>query len=166
MPPITVAGTTASGGGWLLGVTTASNPAANARRLVSTPTPAARTVSSNAARGKGRAADPASAPNNAAEITAPLRSASACMSADRNRRAAVCAAATTPAESARPSPGLAFSVTASARWVEAISVVRSGETSPRMMARPASIISAATTTSTSPGTGISDSTGAGPAAGG
>jgi hypothetical protein len=38
-------------------------------------------------------------------------------------------------------------------------VVRSGVTKPRWIARPASINSAPSTTSTSPGTAISDSTG-------
>jgi hypothetical protein len=47
------------------------------------------------------------------------------------------------------------------RWLEASSVVRSGVTSPRCTARPASISSEAITTSTSPGTGISASTGSG-----
>ena len=61
--------------------------------------------------------------------------------------------------SAVPSPGAIFSTIDSDRWVEAISTVRSGVTRPRWMARPASIHSAAITTSTSPGTGISDSTG-------
>ena len=46
-----------------------------------------------------------------------------------------------------------------------MNTVRSGETSPRWIARPASIISAAITTSTSPGTGISDSTAVRPAEG-
>ena len=62
-----------------------------------------------------------------------------------------------------PSPGTCFSDTAKARWVEAIKVVRSGVTSPRWMARPASMNSAPMTTSTSPGTAISDSTGRRPA---
>ncbi len=53
-----------------------------------------------------------------------------------------------------PLPGRSFSCTAKARWVEAITVVRSGVTSPRMMERPASIHSAASTTSTSPGVGM------------
>ena len=45
-------------------------------------------------------------------------------------------------------------------------MVRSGVTKPRCMARPASISSEAMTTSTSPGTGISASTGSAPAPGG
>ena len=63
-----------------------------------------------------------------------------------------------------PSPGTIFSDTASARWVEAISVVRSGVTNPRRMARPASIISAAIITSTSPAAGFSANTGTRPSA--
>ncbi len=55
-----------------------------------------------------------------------------------------------------PLPGTTFSMTASVRCVEVISVVRSGDTKPRWMARPASISSAASTMSTSPGVGISD----------
>ena len=58
-----------------------------------------------------------------------------------------------------PSPGTDFSDTASARCEDAINTVRPGVTSPRWMARPASIISAPITTSTSPGAGISASTG-------
>ncbi len=49
--------------------------------------------------------------------------------------------------------GTDFSETASARCDEAISVVRSGVTSPRWMARPASMNSAPITMSTSPGRG-------------
>ena len=120
-------------------------------------------VSSNAARAKGSAPDAASAPNSAAEITLPARSASACMSACTKRFAAAPAAASTGAGSAMPSPGLIFSTIASERCEEASSTVRSGVTSPRCTARPASISSAAITTSTSPGTGISDSTGCRPA---
>ena len=48
------------------------------------------------------------------------------------------------------------------RWVEAMKVVRSGVTSPRCSARPASISSEAITTSSSPGTGASASTGCAP----
>ena len=69
-------------------------------------------------------------------------------------------------ESAMPSPGAVFSRMPSARCEEAISVVRSGETRPRWMARPASISSAAMTMSTSPGAGIIDSTGVRPATAG
>ncbi len=69
------------------------------------------------------------------------------------------------AESPVASPGAVFSMIPSARWEDAISVVRSGETSPRWIARPASISSAAITTSTSPGTGIMASTGVRPEAG-
>ena len=58
-----------------------------------------------------------------------------------------------------PSPGAIFSDTASARWVEVISTVRSGVTKPRMIERPASIISAVIITSTSPAEGISENTG-------
>ncbi len=45
------------------------------------------------------------------------------------------------------------------RCVEAIKVVRSGVTRPRITARPASISSAAITMSTSPGEGIRANTG-------
>ncbi len=55
-----------------------------------------------------------------------------------------------------------FSVMAKTRCVEATSVVRSGVTMPRWMARPASISSEQTTTSTSPGTGMRASTGSRP----
>ena len=74
-------------------------------------------------------------------------------------------AAKTSASRARPSPGTVFSETAWVRWVEAISVVRSGVTKPRITARPASISSAATRMSTSPGAGASANTGVRPAAG-
>ena len=76
-----------------------------------------------------------------------------------NLCAAISAAAITSSEDAMPSPGTIFSDTASARWVEAINVVRSGVTKPRMIERPASIISAAIMISTSPGAGISEKTG-------
>ena len=59
--------------------------------------------------------------------------------------------------SALPSPGTIFSDTASMRWVDAISVVRSGVTKPRRIARPASASSAAIRMSTSPGDGLRDS---------
>ena len=48
------------------------------------------------------------------------------------------------------------------RWVEAISVVRSGLTKPFSIARPASISSEATITSTLPGLGVSERTGSFP----
>ena len=81
------------------------------------------------------------------------------------RRAATSAAAATSSEDAMPSPGTVFSLTASARCVDATSTVRSGVTKPRRIARPASIISAATSTSTSPAAGISAKTGSRPVAG-
>jgi hypothetical protein len=74
-------------------------------------------------------------------------------------RAAISAAAFTSSLEAMPSPGAIFSETASARWLEVISTVRSGVTKPRMMARPASIISAVIMMSTSPAAGISEKTG-------
>ena len=80
------------------------------------------------------------------------------MSNITSRRAAISAAAITSSVDAMPSPGTVFSETASARCDEAISVVRSGVTKPRRMARPASIISAATRMSTSPAAGISEKT--------
>ena len=122
--------------------------------------PPARTALSNAARSNGRTAAPASAPNIAAEITLPLDFASASMSNAITRFAAKSAAIETAPGSATPSPGVCFSATANARWVEAINVVRSGVTSPRIIERPASINSAASTTSTSPGAGINANTGA------
>ena len=76
--------------------------------------------------------------------------------------AAKSAAIETTAGSATPSPGVCFSATAKARWVEAISVVRSGVTNPRIIERPASINSDARTTSTSPGAGIKANTGCAP----
>ena len=82
-----------------------------------------------------------------------------------NRLAINPAAAMTSSELAIPLPGSIFSDTAKARWVEAISVVRSGVTNPRIMARPASIISAAIMMSTSPAAGISEKIGTPPEAG-
>ena len=87
-------------------------------------------------------------------MTEPCPTASASKSAMIRRRAAISAAATTSGEEAMPSPGTVFSLTARARWVEVMSVVRSGVTKPRMMARPASIISAVIMMSTSPAAGI------------
>ena len=80
-------------------------------------------------------------------------------SAAIRRRAATSAAANTSSEEAIPSPGTIFSLTASARWVEVMSTVRSGVTNPRRMARPASIISAVIMMSTSPAAGISEKIG-------
>ena len=140
-------------------VTTRSKPAANARRLGSIPMPAARMVASYASRGNGSAPLPAIAPNKTAEMALPVFSARSAMSKATKRFAAVSAASKTLLESLMPSPGTNFSCTANERCDEAISVVLSGVTRPRWMARPASISSAPTTTSTSPGTGISDSTG-------
>jgi len=68
--------------------------------------------------------------------------------------------------SAVASPGFSFSATAYRRWVEAIKVVRSGVTRPCWIERPASISSAASTTSTSPWAGISDRIGVRPSLGG
>ena len=79
-------------------------------------------------------------------------------------RAASRQPASSAAASARPSASAIFSVMAKTRWVEAISSVRSGVTKPRSTARAASISSEASTTSTSPGTGIRASTGSRPAA--
>jgi hypothetical protein len=64
-----------------------------------------------------------------------------------------------------PLPGTTFSITAGVRCVDEIRVVRSGVTKPRWIARPASISSAASTISTSPGAGMSDSTGVPPRSG-
>ena len=144
---------------WRRSASVASAAAAKARKLASTPLPPARIASSKAARGNGSAPEPASAPKSEAEITEPFSIAMRSMSNITSRSAAICAAASTSSEEAMPSPGTIFSLTASARWVEAISVVRSGVTKPRMMARPASIISAAISTSTSPGAGASENTG-------
>ena len=84
------------------------------------------------------------------------------MSKDIVRLAATSAASVTTSGSPIPSPGFSFSATAKERWVEAISTVLSGVTRPRSIERPASINSAASTMSTSPGDGISDRTGATP----
>ena len=98
-------------------------------------------------------------------MTDPTPTASASKSAAINRCAATSAAAITSALDAMPSPGTIFSLTASARWVEVISVVRSGVTKPRMIDRPASIISAVIMMSTSPAAGIRLNTGIRPDAG-
>ena len=81
------------------------------------------------------------------------------MSKAMKRFEALSAAARTFSDEARPSPGSIFSDTAAMRCDEAISVVRSGVTKPRMMARPASISSAAISMSTSPCAGDSAKTG-------
>ncbi len=145
---------------------TASAPAENAARLGPTPLPPARIVASNDSAGNGNAPDAASAPNRLAEMTLPLASARRCRSCAMKRFALARAIAVTFAESAMPSPGAIFSRMPSARCEEAISVVRSGVTSPRWIARPASISSAAMTISTSPGAGIIASTGVRPVAAG
>ena len=92
-------------------------------------------------------------------MTVPFSTAIRFMSNRMSLWAAISAAAATSSELAIPSPGTVFSETAKARCDEAISVVRSGVTNPRMMARPASIISAAIRISTSPAAGISENTG-------
>ena len=116
-------------------------------------------------RGNGSTPAPASAPNSAAEITLPFASAMRlhveaddALGRDARRRRP------RPPGSAMPLPGRSFSTTAKARCVEAISVVRSGVTRPRSMERPASMNSAASTTSTSPGVGIRAKTGRRPVA--
>ncbi len=81
------------------------------------------------------------------------------MSKAMKRFEAARAASMTLAEEARPSPGSIFSDTAEMRCEEAISVVRSAVTKPRMTARPASISSAAIRMSTSPCDGDSAKTG-------
>ena len=100
---------------------------------------------------------------HAAEMTLPSDFAIASMSNAITRLAANSVAIETAPGSPTPSPGVCFSATAKARCVEAISVVRSGVTSPRSTDRPASINSAAITTSTSPGVGINANTGCAPA---
>lgn len=72
------------------------------------------------------------------------------MSKAMKRFDAASAASATLGDDARPSPGSIFSDTAAMRCEEAMSVVRSGVTKPRMTARPASISSAAIRMSTSP----------------
>src|SRR5262249_29618507 len=139
-------------------------PAANAARLLLTPTWPRRIAASNAVRGKGSAPDPASAPNSTALNTLPVASASAAMSNATSARAASRQAASSAAGAPPASASAVFSVMANTRWVEAISKVFSGETKPRSTARAASISSEASTTSTSPGTGISASTGSRPSA--
>ena len=139
--------------------TTAPNPAENARKLASAPRPPAVIAASNAPRGKGSVPDAAKAPSRLAEITDPAFTASASKSAFSTARAAISAAASTSSALAIPSPGAIFSDTASIRWVEVISTVRSGVTKPRMIARPASISSAVIMMSTSPAAGISENTG-------
>ena len=85
----------------------------------------------------------------------PFSAAIFSMSKAMKRFEARSAVAATFSDEARPSPGSIFSETAAMRCDEAISVVRSGVTKPRMMARPASISSAAIRMSTSPGDGDS-----------
>ena len=92
--------------------------------------------------------------------------ASVSMSKAMTRFAATPAASTITFGSMVASPGFSFSATEYKRWVEAIRVERSGVTRPRKMERPASASSAASTTSTSPGAGISDRIGARPPFGG
>ena len=86
------------------------------------------------------------------------------MSAATTCRAAERHASSNAGASTRPSPIAIFSVIAKTRCVENTKVLRSGETRPRWIARPASISSEAITKSTSPGAGISASTGSCPAA--
>jgi hypothetical protein len=74
-------------------------------------------------------------------------------------RAALRQASISAVSSTRPSVNAVFSVMEKTRLVEVRSVVRSGVTSPRWIARPASISSEATTMSTSPGIGINAITG-------
>ncbi|MNL37560.1 hypothetical protein D3C87_1597130 [compost metagenome] len=73
--------------------------------------------------------------------------------------------ASTASLSATPLPGTIFSSTEKVRWLLAITVVRSGVTKPRCTARPASMSSAAISTSTSPGTAICAITGRRPGVG-
>ena len=121
-------------------------------------------VAWNCSRVNGSAPVAHSAPNSTALSTLPCASAVAAMSKPTNRCAAAFTCASNAAASARPSPIAVFSAMAYTRWVDATSVVRSGVTRPRCSARAASISSLASTTSTSPGNGISASTGAAPAA--
>ena len=142
----------------------ASNPAPNAAMLELTPTPPRRIAASNAMRWNGSAPEPASAPNSTALSTLPVASAIPAMSKATSARAASRHAESSAASSARPSASAIFSVIANTRCVEVMSSVRSGVTKPRSTARAASISSEASTTSTSPGIGTSDSTGSRPAA--
>ena len=123
-------------------------------------------MASKLSRVNGKVPDAANAPNRHAEMTLLLLLATASISKAITRFAATPAASTTVFGSAVASPGFSFSATAYKRWVEAIKVVRSGVTRPRRMERPASISSAASTTSTSPSAGISDRIGVRSALGG
>ena len=106
--------------------------------------------------------EPASAPNRLAEMTLPLRAAMLSMS-KATRRCEACAG------NVEHFGGIGDAVARRHLLAHRIgamrqrrsSVVRSGVTSPRMMARPASMSSAAMTISTSPGAGISERPGCG-----
>ncbi|MHC2281384.1 hypothetical protein ACVME8_008027 [Bradyrhizobium diazoefficiens] len=99
-------------------------------------------------------------------MTLPCAIASAFRSKMISVLAAIPMAPVTAPPSAMPLPGAIFSPIAKDRWLDAISVVRSGVTRPRRIDRPASMNSAAITTSTSPGVGISDRIGLRPSSGG
>ena len=136
-----------------------SNATSKAASDASNPRPPRRTVLRNSSTAKGNTSAPAIAPNRLAEIIVPALTAIRSISKAITRLALLVAARCTSVSSAMPFPGTAFSTSASARCDDAISTVRSGETKPRMMARPASIHSAATTMSTSASTGLRAKTG-------
>ena len=119
----------------------ASKPAVNAARLAWMPFPPRLIALSNAWRGNGSTPAPAVAPNSTALMTLPVASAIAAMSKACITFAAVPHASISLSGSTRPSAIAIFSVIANTRLVEAISVVRSGVISPRLIAGPASISS-------------------------
>ena len=141
-----------------------ANAEPKAFKLGFKPTPPRSMVDSNCVRLNGSTPDPANAPKSTALITLPEASAACAMSKRMKRLAALLVCASSCALSTRPSPSALFSAIEYTRCVDAMSVVRSLVTRPRCTARPASISSDASTTSTSPGNGISASTGRPPSA--
>ena len=130
-----------------------ASPISNPLILDSTATPASRIESRNFSIGIGSSRDPAMTPSTIAFRTVPSFSASVDMSNRTARLASFCAALSSLSERNNPSPIADFSTTEYTRWVEAISVVRSGVTMPFSNMRPASISSDVTTISMLPGAG-------------
>ena len=103
----------------------------------------------------GSAPLPAIAPSSTELSTVPARSATLPRSVSTCRRESSRTARRTRSSLKRPSPIALFSAMANIRWVEAMTVVRSGVIIPFWAARPASRSSDATRRSTLPGVGRS-----------
>ena len=135
-------------------------PASKPRRFASTAIPDRSMAARNRSPGIGSAPLAAVAPSSTELSTVPARSATFPRSVRTCRRESSRTARWIRSSLKRPSPIALFSAMANVRWVDAMTVVRSGVIIPVWAARPASRSSDATRRSTLPGVGSRAMTGA------